>query len=436
MARAVSSAVGTGHGDARPGAPSGTDAAFAAARQQLATAAADLGLSDGLHEMLATPRRSLIVSVPVRRDNGEIEVVSGYRVQHNNSRGPAKGGIRFHPDVDLSEVTAMAMLMTWKSALTNIPYGGAKGGVAVDSATISRAELERVTRRYVNEVLPLLGPEKDIAAPDVGTDEQTMAWVLDTFSVNAGFPVPGVVTGKPVSLGGSAGRSGATSRGVADCALWWLEGHGLEPRAATVAIQGFGKVGSHAARYLADAGCRVVAVSDVDGGTFAPDGLALEVLAEHIGDGGRLGDFPGGETITNAELLALEVDVLIPAALAGAITESNAGEVRAAVVVEGANGPTSPAADAILGQRGVTVIPDILANAGGVVVSYFEWVQNLQSLAWTAEEVFRRLRVTMRRSYSEVLGRAAEEDVDLRRAAMALAVERVADAHVSRGLYP
>ncbi|MBS1678882.1 MAG: Glu/Leu/Phe/Val dehydrogenase [Actinobacteria bacterium] len=412
------------------------DGPLAAARHQLATAARELGLSDGLHELLATPRRSLTVSVPVRRDDGEVEVVEGYRVQHNYSRGPAKGGIRFHPDVDLDEVSAMAMLMTWKSALTNIPYGGAKGGVAIDPRTTSPPELERLTRRYVNEVLPLLGPEKDIPAPDVGTDEQTMAWILDTFSVNAGFSVPGVVTGKPVSLGGSAGRAGATSRGVADCALWWLERQGIAPRGATVAIQGFGKVGAHAARYLHDAGLRVVAVSDVHGGTFCAAGLDPTLLLDHLKEAGRVNDFPGGEPITNAALLAAEVDVLIPAALSGAITAENADAVRAGLIVEGANGPTTPAADAILRDRGATVIPDILANAGGVVVSYFEWVQNMQSLSWSAEEVFRRLRITMRKSFSEVVDRAGDRDVDMRHAAMAIAVERVADAHRSRGLYP
>ncbi|MFG1943713.1 Glu/Leu/Phe/Val dehydrogenase [Nonomuraea sp. NPDC048826] len=407
--------------------------ALASALYQLDGAAERLGLDDGLRTMLATPRRSLTVSVPVRREGGGMDIVQGYRVQHNVSRGPAKGGIRFHPATDIHEVTALAMWMTWKCALVGIPYGGAKGGVAVDPARYTTTELERLTRRYVNEILPLIGPEKDIPAPDVGTDEQTMAWIMDTYSVNAGYAVPGVVTGKPMPLGGSLGRAGATSRGVQITALCAL---GRSPDDVTVAVQGFGKVGAGAAQYLADSGCKVVAVSDVTGAVYAPGGLDVAALRAHVAESGQVHGYRHADALGLDELLELDVDVLVPAALEGAITEANAPRVRARMIVEGANGPTTPEADRILAANGTVIVPDILANAGGVIVSYLEWVQNIQACSWTETEIERKLRDLMESAYGEVKSVAAERDLTLREAAHVIGVGRVAEAHRMRGLYP
>jgi glutamate dehydrogenase (NAD(P)+) len=405
--------------------------ALDAARFQLSEAVRFLGLDDGLHRMLATPRRSLTVSVPVRREDGRMEVVQGYRVQHNLSRGPAKGGIRFHPDTDLAEVTALAMWMTWKCALVGIPYGGAKGGVAVDPHTLTIRELERVTRRYANEIQPLIGPEKDIPAPDVGTDEQTMAWIMDTYSVNAGYSVPGVVTGKPTTLGGSLGRAGATSRGVQIAALSAMG----TAEGRTVAVQGFGKVGALAAQFLADAGCRVVAVSDASGAIYAKRLDVADVRA-WAGENGGVPGYPHADAITHDELLELDVDVLVPAALEGVLTGANAHRVKARLIVEGANGPTTPEADLILADQGTTIIPDILANAGGVIVSYLEWVQNTQAYSWSAHEVEVKLRDLMEGAFREVSTLAADRGLSLREAAHAIGVGRVAEAHRLRGLYP
>ncbi len=411
--------------------------AWESAQIQLAEAVRQLGLDDGLHDLLATPRRALTVSVPLRRDDGQVVVLTGYRVQHNLARGPAKGGIRYHPATDLDEVKALAMWMTWKCALIGIPYGGAKGGVSVDPRALSRGELERLTRRYASEILPIIGPEKDIPAPDVGTDEQTMAWIMDTYSVNAGYSVPGIVTGKPVAIGGSQGRGGATSRGVMYTVFAALREHGADYRGATVAVQGFGKVGGLAAQYLHDAGCLVVAVSDVKGGVYNPRGLNPAALLRHIRGGAEtVVGYPGTDTITNEELLELDVDVLVPAALEGVIHEDNADLVKARFVVEGANGPTTPNADAILEDRGTVVVPDILANSGGVAVSYFEWVQDLQAYFWTEDEVHDRLAALMEHAYAEVSGLAAERGVSLRTAAQMIGVGRVAEAHRTRGLYP
>jgi glutamate dehydrogenase (NAD(P)+) len=411
--------------------------ALDSAQHQLAEAVRHLGLDDGMHAMLATPRRSMEVAVPLRRDDGRLEVLHGYRVQHNLSRGPAKGGIRFHPSTDLDEVRALAMWMTWKCALIGIPYGGAKGGVAVDPRLLSRNELERVTRRYASEIMPILGPEKDIPAPDVGTDAQTMAWIMDTYSTHAGYTVTGVVTGKPVSIGGSQGRGGATSRGVMYAAFSALHEAGVDHRGATVAVQGFGKVGGLAAQYLHDAGCVVVAVSDVKGGVHDPRGLNPTALLRHLAEGSEsVVGYPGTETITNEELLELDVDVLVPAALEGVLHEGNADRVKAFFVVEGANGPTTPDADAVLEDRNVRVVPDVLANAGGVAVSYFEWVQDLQAYFWTEDEVNDRLRQLMERSYAEVSALARARRVSLRTAAQMIGVGRVAEAHRTRGLYP
>jgi glutamate dehydrogenase (NAD(P)+) len=408
------------------------------ARQQLAEAAGHLNLDDGMHALLAQPRRSLTVSVPLRRDDGSLDVLTGYRVQHSLTRGPAKGGLRYHPATDLDDVTALAMLMTWKCALVNIPYGGAKGGITVDPRPLSRGEIERMTRRYASEILPIIGPVQDIPAPDVGTDETTMAYFMDTVSVQHGYTVTGSVTGKPVALGGSLGRSYATSRGVQTVTLDALRDAGTAVEGATVAIQGFGKVGAPSAELLARSGCRIVAVSDVDGGLYNARGLDVAALmrARAAGHTSVHDAELEADHLTNDELLALDVDVLIPAALSGALTGANAGSVRAGLVVEGANGPTTPEADAVLADRGITVVPDILANAGGVVVSYFEWVQDLQAYFWDEDEVNEKLVRIMQRAYAEVRGTATERGVTLRTAAQILGVGRVAEATRLRGLYP
>jgi len=411
--------------------------ALDSALHQLGAAVQQLGLDDGLHQLLATPRRSMTVAVPLRRDDGSMQVLQGYRVQHNLSRGPAKGGVRFHPRTDLDEVRALAMWMTWKCALIGIPYGGAKGGVAVDPRQLSPNELERVTRRYASEIMPIIGPEKDIPAPDVGTDAQTMAWMMDTFSAHKGYTVTGVVTGKPVSIGGSEGRGGATSRGVMYATFSALHEAGVDHRGATVAVQGFGKVGGLAAQYLHDAGCNVVAVSDVRGGVHNPKGLNPAALLRSLGAGAEsVVGAAGTDTITNEELVELDVDVLVPAALEGVIHEGNAERVRARFVVEGANGPTTPDGDAVLEDKGVVVVPDILANAGGVAVSYFEWVQDLQAYFWSEDEVNDRLKVLMERAYADVSALARERGTSLRTAAQMIGVGRVAEAHRTRGLYP
>ncbi|HEY9473264.1 MAG TPA: Glu/Leu/Phe/Val dehydrogenase [Mycobacteriales bacterium] len=411
--------------------------AWESAQFQLAEAVRQLGLDDGFHALLRTPRREVTVAVPLRRDDGNVEVLRGYRVQHSLTRGPAKGGVRFHPAIDLDEVRALAMWMTWKCALIGVPYGGAKGGVAVDPRALSRNELERLTRRYTSELIPVLGPEKDIPAPDVGTDAQTMAWMMDTYSIHSGYTVTGVVTGKPTSIGGSQGRGGATSRGVMYSAFCAMREAGIDPRGATVAVQGFGKVGGLAAQFLHDAGCRVIAVSDVNGGVHNAGGLDPIDLVRHMRAGAdTVVGYPGTDAITNEELLELDVDVLVPAALEGVIHDGNADRVRASLVVEGANGPTTPDGDAILEDRGILVVPDILANSGGVAVSYFEWVQDMQAYFWSEDQVNERLRELMERAYAEVADLAAERKVSMRTAAQMIGVGRVAEAHRTRGLYP
>lgn len=406
------------------------------ARAQLRGAIDFLELSAGKYQMLANARREITVSIPLRRDDGEQEVFTGHRVQHNFTRGPAKGGVRYDPHVDLDEVRALAMWMTWKCALLDVPYGGAKGGVAIDPRNYSPAELERVTRRYTSELIPILGPEKDIPAPDMGTDENTMAWMMDTYSVAVGHTVPGVVTGKPISLGGSHGRREATSRGVVDVALAAMESRGLAPERSTVAVQGFGKVGRGAARFLWDAGTRVLAVSDQYGAVHNPSGLDLPALEAHVDRTGSVVDFDGSDSLDRDLLLELEVDVLVPAALEGVLTRENAPRVHAKVIVEGANGPTSAQADQIFKDNDILVVPDILANAGGVIVSYFEWVQGNQSYWWSAAEVEERLHTRMLGAWEAVTSYARAHDLSLRSAATIMAVERVAEAHRLRGLYP
>ncbi len=412
------------------------DDALTTALAQLSGAVERLGYDEGLHEMLATPRREINVSIPLRRDDGSTSLFHGYRVQHNVSRGPGKGGLRYHPSVDVDEVRALAMWMTWKCAVVELPYGGAKGGVAIDPRQFSQAELERVTRRYTSEIMPMIGPERDIMAPDVGTDARTMAWVMDTYSVNKGYTIPGVVTGKPLEVGGSLGRATATSRGVVHSTRAALKEDGLTLADVRVAVQGFGKVGSHAAVMYAEAGARVEAVSDQYGAVYRAGGLDLGRLVEHVERTGSVVRFAQSEPIDNEELLELDVDVLVPAAVEGVLTRNNAARVKARWVVEGANGPTTGPADAILADRGVVVVPDILANAGGVVVSYFEWVQAQQAYWWTEAEIEQRLEERMLHAYDAVSDVARREKISLRDAALTLSVRRVAEAHKIRGLYP
>ncbi|WP_448061674.1 Glu/Leu/Phe/Val family dehydrogenase [Cellulomonas hominis] len=419
-----------------PGSAAGPAAPLATAQAQLASAVRILGYDEGLHQMLATPRREMNVAVPLRRDDGRVELHAGYRVQHNISRGPGKGGLRYAPGVDIDEVRALAMLMTWKCAVVDLPYGGAKGGVTIDPRNYSPSELERVTRRYTSEIMPIIGPERDIMAPDVGTGEQTMAWVMDTFSVNRGYTIPAVVTGKPLTVGGSLGRATATSRGVVHSTRAALAEAGVSLAEVSAAVQGFGKVGSHAARFLAEAGTRVVAVSDQYGAIRAADGLDVPALLEHVARTGTVTGFAGADPIDNETLLGLDVDVLIPAAVEGVLDERTAGAVKARWVVEGANGPTTDEGDRVLAERGIVVVPDILANAGGVIVSYFEWVQANQAYWWTETEIEERLEHRMAEAYRAVSGLARAEGITLRDAALVIGVRRVAEAHLLRGLYP
>jgi glutamate dehydrogenase (NAD(P)+) len=417
-------------------APPPAEGPLATAHEQLATAVEHLGYDEGLHRMLATPRREIHVAVPLRRDSGETVLFHGFRVQHNVSRGPGKGGLRYHPSVDIDEVRALAMWMTWKCGVVDLPYGGAKGGVNIDPREHSMSELERVTRRYTSEIMPMIGPDTDIMAPDMGTDSQTMAWVMDTYSVNRGYTIPAVVTGKPLAVGGSLGRGTATSAGIVHVTAAALEEAGEKLDAVSVAVQGFGKVGSHAAAIFAARGARVVAVSDQYGGVRADTGLDVDGLFAHVAETGSVVDFDGGDPVSNAELLALDVDVLVPAAVEGVLDEAAAGQVRARYVVEGANGPTTTAGDRVLAKNGVTVVPDVLANAGGVVVSYFEWVQANQTYWWTEHEIAEKLEHRMTASYREVAGMARKLSVSLRDAALIIGVKRTAEAHEIRGLYP
>lgn len=410
--------------------------ALADAHAQLADAVSFHGYDDGTHAMLKADRRELTVSIPLRRDDGTVEVLTGHRIQHNISRGPAKGGLRYSPAANIDEVRALAVWMTWKCALLDVPYGGAKGGVAIDPRRYSSAELERVTRRYTTEILPIIGPQHDIPAPDIGTDERVMAWMMDAYSVSRGHTVPGVVTGKPLSLGGSLGRASATSRGVVHVALAALESLGIAPSSGAAVVQGFGKVGRDAARFLQQAGVKVVAISDQYGAVHTPGGIDVEALSQHVDTTGSVVGFPGVEAIGNDTALELPVDLLIPAAIEGVLNRENAPRIKARVVVEGANGPTTREADAILSSAGILVVPDILANAGGVIVSYFEWVQSNQSFRWKLDEVEARLEERMLAGWSAVTQFGSKHQITLRAAATALAVQRVTEAHRLRGLYP
>ncbi len=410
--------------------------ALAAALTQFDAAAEHLEMEADLRAVLRVPQREYTVNFPVHMDDGSVRVFSGYRVQHNVARGPAKGGLRFHPQTDLDDVRALAMWMTWKCALVDVPFGGAKGGVTCDPTTMSGKELEGLTRRFTTELQPILGPDSDIPAPDVGTNAQVMAWIMDTVSMHRGYPVPGVVTGKPLAIGGSVGRSDATGQGVVYTIREAAARIGLEMAGASIGIQGFGNVGEATARLLHEGGAKVVAITDVGGGAYDPDGLDVPDLARRFRAYGTVAGTPGTDLIDNETLFGLDADVLVLAALEGQITSRNAGRVRARILAEGANGPTDPSADPILWENGVTVIPDILCNAGGVIVSYFEWTQNRSALAWTRDEVNDRLRRQILSAAEAVWHRAAVDGITPRLAAHAIAVERVATATRLRGLYP
>jgi glutamate dehydrogenase (NAD(P)+) len=403
--------------------------------QEFDGAARILNLEPGIWKILTHPKRQITVSCPVQMDNGEIEVFTGYRVQYNITLGPAKGGIRYHPGVSLDEVTALAAWMTWKCAVAHIPFGGGKGGVICDPSKMSRRELEALTRRYVAEIIDAIGPEKDVPAPDVNTNEQVMAWVMDTYSMHVGHTTTSVVTGKPLELGGSLGRHEATGRGVMIVARESARHVGFDIQGAQVAIQGFGNVGSISAELLSEIGARIVAVTDWKSGVYNAQGLDVQRLREHVTRNKTVEGFPGAEPITNQQLFALEVDVLIPAALENQITHENASAVRAKIVIEGANGPTTPEAHRLLHERGVFVVPDILANSSGVTASYFEWVQDRYGYFWTEKEVNERLEAKMSEAFTAVLRTSLKYKVDMRIAAYIVAIERVATVTRMRGMY-
>ncbi len=411
---------------------------FEIAKKQIDIVAKVINLNDGIREILKAPKRELTVNFPVRMDSGEYRVFTGYRVQYNMARGPTKGGIRYHPQVTLDEVRALSAWMTWKCSVMNLPYGGAKGGVICDPKHMSKGELERLTRRFASEIAPIIGPEMDVPAPDVYTDSQTMAWIMDTYSMLKGYSVPGVVTGKPIAIGGSEGRGEATGRGCMYAIREAAKRQGLKTKGATVAVQGFGNAGSVVANLASkELGVKVVAVSDSRGGIMnTKDGLDIPKVEAHKQKTGQVEGFPGAQKISNEDLLKLDVDVLIPAALENQITSKNASSIKAKIVAEAANGPTTPEADEVLFKNHITVLPDILANAGGVTVSYFEWVQDLQGYFWTEKDVNERLESVMSASYRAVADSAEKYGVNNRTGAYAIAVERVANAIRLRGIYP
>ncbi len=413
-----------------------TENSFQVAQQQFEIVADLLNLDHGLREVLRYPKRELTVHFPVKLDDGSLRMFTGHRVQHNIARGPAKGGIRYHPDVTLDEVKALAMWMTWKCAVVGLPYGGAKGAVVCDPKKMSVAEIERLTRRYASEISILIGPESDIPAPDLNTSAREMAWIMDTYSMNKGYSVPAIVTGKPLSIGGSEGRREATARGVLFTIREACKHLGMDLKSASVVIQGMGNVGGVAAELLGREGCKVVAISDSQGGVYNSKGIDPGAVLRHKEEKGSLVGFPDAEQVTNGELLELPCDILIPAAVQNQITEQNAARVQAKLIAEAANGPTTPRADLILGEKCVFLIPDIVANAGGVTVSYFEWVQDLQSLFWSEDEINAKLEKIMTRAFADVLRTAQQRRLDMRTAANALAVSRVAEAFTTRGVYP
>jgi len=409
---------------------------YEVAVSQFDEAADRLGLSQAMRAILRKPKRELIVNFPVRMDNGDVEMFTGYRVQHNINRGPAKGGIRFSPEVSLDEVRALAMWMTWKCAVVNIPFGGAKGGVLCDPHKLSRAELERLSRRYATEISIFIGPNSDIPAPDMNTNPQIMAWMMDTFSMHQGYSVPAVITGKPLAIGGSEGRLEATARGVQYVTRDAMVDLGMNPEECRVVVQGFGNVGSISARLLHELGCKIVGLSDIQGGVYNAQGIDVHQALHFSKEHGALKGLPNTEHVTNSELLTLPCDVLLPAALENQLTRRNAAQVKARLIIEAANGPTTPEADIILNDRGVTIVPDILANAGGVTVSYFEWVQDLQRFFWAEHEINNRLESIMTRAYKAVREKALQQETNLRMGAYLLAVARVAEATEIRGVYP
>ncbi|HYB62235.1 MAG TPA: Glu/Leu/Phe/Val dehydrogenase [Methylomirabilota bacterium] len=409
---------------------------FRISQIQFDMAAEYLKLDPGLRQILRTPKRVMEVSIPVKMDNGQLKVFTGYRVQHNVARGPAKGGIRYHPNVTLDEVKALAAWMTWKTAAVNIPYGGGKGGVVCDPKRMSRGELERMTRRYTSEILPIIGPERDVPAPDVYTDSQTMAWIMDTYSMTLGYSSLGVVTGKPTSLGGSVGRTEATARGCLYVVEEACKLKKLSLRGATVAIQGFGNAGSVAARLFAEKKAKVVAVSDSRGGVYNSRGIDPLKAVRYKERSGTVVGMPGASRISNDDLLTLKCDILIPAALENVITLHNADQIKAKIVAEAANGPTTPHADEVLARKGIFVLPDIVTNAGGVTVSYFEWAQDLQGYFWQEDEVNRRLEFVMKKAFGDVQEMMRKYHVHSRASAYILAVGRVAEATLVRGLFP
>jgi len=411
--------------------------AYAVALGQLDRVSEFMNLEDDMRCYLRSCQRELIVHFPVKMDDGGIRMFTGFRVHHNMTKGPTKGGIRYHPDVTLDECRALAMWMTWKCALMNLPYGGAKGGVIVDPASLSKRELEKMTRRYATEISPFIGPERDIPAPDVGTNAQIMAWIMDTYSMHTGYSIPAIVTGKPVAIGGTLGRESATGLGVTYITRSILKqrfGRGLDD--ASVAIQGFGNVGGWTARTMHERGARIVAIGDKFGGIYNARGLDLRQLQRYMQETGSVVGFNGADAISNSELLELDVDVLVPAALEGQITAQNAARIRATVIAEGANGPTTPEADEILADNGVLVIPDVICNAGGVVVSYFEWVQSLQSFFWDEGAVRRQMEQTLLENLELVIGTTTRRKCDLRTAAYVIAIERIEEAMRLRGFYP
>ena len=412
------------------------DPAYNIALAQFHATADRLGLDDGMRAFLCMPIRELATHFPVVMDNGSIRVFTGYRIQHNLARGPAKGGIRYHPQVNLEEVRALAMWMTWKCAVVNLPYGGAKGGVACDPKELSLRELESLTRRYASEISIIIGPQSDIPAPDMNTNAQIMAWIMDTYSMTVGHSVPGVVTGKPIAIGGSEGREEATGRGVAIVTAKAMQHLDRPIQGATVVIQGFGNVGSNAARIMNSMGVRVVGVSDSSGGVYDDGGLGIDAMTRFRASGGRFRDYSDGDHMSSTEVLELPCDILVPSALENQITAGNASRIKASLIVEGANGPTTPEADAILEDNGTLVVPDILANAGGVVVSYFEWVQDLQFHFWDNAEVKAKLEAVMKLAFDEVVSLSQKESVSFRQATLMLGIGRVAEAIRLRGVYP
>jgi len=403
---------------------------------QFNDAAERLGLSQPMRAILSKPKRELVVNFPVRMDNGNVEMFTGYRVQHNINRGPAKGGIRYSPLVSLDEVRALAMWMTWKCAVVGIPFGGAKGGVICDPRKMSRVELERMTRRYATEISILMGPNSDIPAPDMNTNPQVMAWIMDTYSMHQGYSVPAVITGKPLSIGGSEGRLEATARGVQVITREAMRDYDMVPEDCSLVIQGFGNVGSITARLLHEMGCKVVALSDINGGVYNPKGINIPRALRYSKEHGTLLELPDTEPVSNEDLLELPCDILIPAALENQVTLENAARIKARLIVEAANGPTTPEAEHILYDRGIIIVPDVLANAGGVTVSYFEWVQDLQRFFWAEQEINHRLEAIMVRAYQAIQYKSHEQDTNLRLGAYLLAVARVAEATELRGVYP